>query len=419
MNIFDWLPHQGTQIVFVLFLSFLVGLEREERKGGDERFAFGGVRTYPLIGLLGYALALLSEGALLPQAVGFTVVAAFLLMSYWHKLIASSSAGVTSEMSGLGIYLVGAFVQREMYWVATTLTVVSILLLELKTALESLARRIDPDDILTFTKFLLLSAVILPLLPDAAYTQVQINPFRTWLVVVAVSAVSYASYVLQRLTRGAGGVLLAAALGGAYSSTVTTVALARRSRAEEHPGLFAGAILVASGMMYLRLAALLALFNQPLMQRLDASFLVLGAAAVGAGWLWSRRRETPGTAVAAGGTSKNPLEMSAALLFAALFVTMLFVTHLAVVNLGARGVYTLAAVMGVTDVDPFIMGLTQSAPALTPVSVAAAGILIATASNNLVKGVYAYALGAPRAGRQGLWLLAVLALAGLLPLLWC
>jgi uncharacterized membrane protein (DUF4010 family) len=414
----DWLPAEGTHLLFVLFLSFLVGLEREERKATDDHLAFGGVRTYPLIGLIGYSVALLSGGDLLPQIIGFAVVGGFLLMSYWHKLTSSAYAGVTSEMSGLTTYLVGALVYREQYWIATAVTVASVLLLELKAALETMARRIASNDILTFAKFLLLAAVILPLLPSAPFTEFQINPFKTWLVVVAVSGVSYGSYVLQRLARGQGGVILAAVLGGAYSSTVTTVALARRARQEGRAHLFAGGILIASGMMYLRLAALLALFNRDLMLRLSPSFVVLGLAALAGGFLWSRRAEAASAPAAAPADPKNPLEISAALLFALLFVAMLVATHLAVTYLGNDGVYTLAAVMGVTDVDPFIMGLTQSAPSLTPLGVASAGILIAAASNNLVKGAYAFSLAGGVAGRQSLALLVVLALCGLGPLLW-
>ena len=200
MELTRWLPPEGVKIVLVLFLSFLIGLEREEHKVTAEHYSFGGVRTFPLIGLIGYAISLLSGGQLLPVTLGFAVVGGFLMLSYRHKLDASASAGVTSEMSGLTTYLVGALVYREQYWIATTLSVASMLLLELKVVLESLTKRIAPEEILTFTKFLLLTAVILPVLPNKGFSQFQINPFKTWLVVVAVSTVSYASYVIHRMT---------------------------------------------------------------------------------------------------------------------------------------------------------------------------------------------------------------------------
>jgi uncharacterized membrane protein (DUF4010 family) len=348
--------------------------------------------------------------------LGLVVVAAFLLLSYRHKLASSGLPGITTEMSALTTYLVGALVSYEHFWIATTLSVASALLLELKTALEGLAHRIPPEEILTFTKFLLLTAVVLPILPNRDTGPFQINPSKTWLVVVAVSTVSYGSYVLQRLTKDRGGLLLAAILGGAYSSTVTTVVLAKRAAREEHGRLIPGAILTASGIMYLRLVVLIGVFNRRLMLVLAPSFLALAAVAIGVGWLWSRsdRQEV----VKREFEPKNPLALGTALLFALLFVVMLTGTHLAVLYLGSAGVYTLAAIMGITDVDPFIMGMTQAAGTLTPLPLASSGILIAAASNNVVKGVYAYALSSRAAGIQSLTLLLGLAALGLVPLLW-
>jgi uncharacterized membrane protein (DUF4010 family) len=403
----------------VLFLSFLIGLEREEHKAANGAYSFGGVRTFPLIGLIGYSIALVSGTQLLPLAIGFLVIAAFLLLSYWHKLTCTTTvAGVTTEMSGLATFLVGALVCYGHFWIATTLGVASLLLLDLKVALEKMATSVAPQEILTFSKFLFLTGVILPALPNQEYSQFHINPFKTWLVVVAISAISYASYVLQKVTKGQGGVVLAALLGGAYSSTATTVVMARRAKREHQPHLFAGGILIASGVMYVRLAILLALFNRQLMMLLWEPFLVLALLAVGGGWLWTRRADKSAQALQRESDPKNPLELLTAFLFAALFLAMLIATQLAVTYLGKAGVNTLAVIMGVTDVDPFIMGLTQAAGTLTPLKVAAGAILIAAASNNLVKGIYAFSLADRKTGVQSLLFLAGLAVAGLVPLIW-
>jgi uncharacterized membrane protein (DUF4010 family) len=341
-----------------------------------------------------------------------------LLLSYWHKLSRAEAAGVTSEMSGLATFLVGALVYYGHFWIATALSVASLLLLDLKSALEKLAVRIVPHEILTFAKFLLLTGVILPVLPNQEFTRFHINPFKTWLVVVAVSTISYGSYVLQRLTKGRGGVVLAAFLGGAYSSTVTTVVMARRAAREQHPHLFAGGILIASGVMYLRLISLLVLFNRQLMSFLAPPFLILAGLAVGVGWLWTRRADPTAQPVKREFEPKNPLELLAAFFFAALFLAMLVATQLAVTYLGKAGVNTLAAIMGVTDVDPFILGMTQAAGSLTPLKVAAGAVLIAAASNNLVKGIYAFSLADRKTGAQSLALLTGLGVLGLFPLLW-
>jgi uncharacterized membrane protein (DUF4010 family) len=412
----EWLPPDAVNMVLVLFLSFLIGLEREERKTEADRFAFGGVRTFPLIGLIAYAIALLSGGAVMLQLIGFVVIALFLLLSYSHKVATGGLAGITSEMAGLITYVVGALVFQRYFWIATTIAVVTMLLLQMKGALEGLTRRIAPNDVFTFTKFLVLTAVILPILPNAQFTPFNFNPFKTWLVVVAVSAVSYASYALQRWTEGEGGILLASVLGGAYSSTVTTVVLAKRASGAPHPELFSGGILIASGMMYLRLALLLAIFNKDLMIALTPALVALGALALGAGWLLSRRGGAISRTAVKEPAPANPLELSAALLFALLFLAMLVATQLAIRYLGESGVYSLAAIMGVTDVDPFIMGMTQAAGISTPVRAAASAILIAAASNNAVKGAYAYYFARGQTGRQSLWLLASLAALGLVPL---
>ena len=416
-DLYRLLPPEGVKILLVLFLSFLTGLEREERRTGTGQFSFGGVRTYPLIGLIAYGISLLAGGEILPVTLGFAVVAGFLMLSYRNKL-QSGTAGVTSELSALTTYVAAALVYREQFWIATTLTVASMLLLELKSALEGLTQRIAPDEILTFTKFLLLTAVILPVLPNREFGTFAINPAKAWLVVVAVSTVSYGSYVIQKVTKGQGGVMLAALLGGAYSSTVTTVVLAKRAKRENRPHLFSGVTLVASGMMYLRLAGLVTIFNRSLITILGMPFLVLAGASIACGWLWSRVPDATAGDVEREFEPKNPLELRAALGFAVLFVTMLVATHLVVTYLGKAGVYSLAALMGVTDVDPFIMGMTQAAGSNAPLGVAAAAILIAASSNNLVKGIYSFSLSDRKTGVLSLSLLAALAVAGLTPLLW-
>jgi uncharacterized membrane protein (DUF4010 family) len=411
--VFHLIPIEGAQILLVLFLSFLVGLEREEHKSASEHYAFGGVRTYPLLGLLGYSLALLSNGQLVLPGLGLVVVGAFLWQSYRHKLENSKLAGMTSEVSGLVTYAVGALVFKEQYWIATTITVLSVGLLELKAGLENLSHKIPAEEILTFAKFMLLTAVIIPVVPNHDIGPFGFNPFKTWLVVVAVSTISYASYLLLKFMRGHSGILLSALVGGLYSSTVTTVVLAKRAREQSFPHLYSGSILAACGMMYLRLLVLLAIFNRALFRQLAIPFIALGLFALVGGWLWSRRSDHSTENETENANPRNPLEMKAALLFGVLFIVILAITHYALIYLGARGFYILSAIMGVSDVDPFILGLTQSAGNSTPLTLAATGIIIAAASNNLVKGIYARAFAGSRTGNEALTLLVIFALLGL------
>jgi len=413
-------PPEAVKILIVLVLSFLIGLEREEHKAEGD-YSFGGVRTFPLIGLVGYAVALLSKDQLLLLSISFAVVGAFLLMSYRHKLSASQALaeppGVTTEISGLTTYVLGALVSNGYYWIAGTIAVLSLFLLELKGALEGLSKRLAPHEILTFTKFLLLATVILPTVPNKQFTQFGINPFKTWLLVVAVSGISYGSYVLLAVNRKSEGVLLSAVLGGAYSSTATTVALAKKACHQGAPHLFAGGILVASGLMYFRLILLLMLFNGRLLHMLAVPLLVLGCVAGITGWLWAQLQKQTPAETKGELQPRNPLELRSAFVFAVLFLAVLVISRLVLTHFGNTGMYGLASLIGLIDVDAFILGMTQSAGTLTPGYLAASAILIAVASNNVAKGFYAYAFADRKTGLQSLGLLTGLAAASLIPLL--
>ena len=420
-NLLQMFPAEGVKIVLTLFLCFLIGLEREEHRAAGQpgqRYSFGGVRAFPLIGLIGYSLALLSGPQLMPVTVGFAVIGAFLWLSYRHKMELYKETGVTTELSGLATYMVGALVSRDQFWIATTLAIVSMLLLELKDFLENLATKIPGEEIFTFTKFLLLTCVILPIVPDKNFTPFALNPYKTWLIVVAISGVSYGSYLLEKAAKGAGGIRLAAVLGGAYSSTVTTFAMAKQARNANRPHAYSGAILMASGVMYFRFLALIAFFNMELVKRLFPPFAILGAIGILGGWVWSARPDGKDGEAQVTQWTKNPLEIASAFSLALVFAAFLVITNLAVDHLGSKGIYAMAAITGLAPVDPFIMGLTQTAGKLTPYGLAAGGVVVAAASNNFAKAIIAEVLGGSKTGRESLLLLLSLTALGLVPLLW-
>jgi uncharacterized membrane protein (DUF4010 family) len=412
------LPPEGLKILLTLFLCFLIGLEREEHRALGQRYSFGGVRTFPLIGLIGYALALLSGDQVLPLTFGFGVIGAFLWLSYKHKLETYNEAGVTTEVSGLVTYVIGALVSRDQLWIATTIAVISMLLLELKEFLENLTTKIPAVEILTFTKFLLLTFVILPVLPNREYGPFAVNPFKAWLIVVAISGVSYGSYLLEKLSKGKGGVRLSALLGGLYSSTLTTVVMAKESKTAGTPHAYAGGIVIASGVMYFRFLALIGFFNLQLMDRLLVPFLILGAIGIAGGWAWSYFSDASKEEAKLAHSTKNPLELGSAFLLGLVFLVVLVATNFAVIHLGSEGIYGMAVISGLAPVDPFIMGLTQTAGKMTSMGLAAGGVIVAAASNNFAKAFIALALADRKTGRQSLILMLALTAIGLVPLLW-
>jgi len=405
-------PNVSAQnIALLLGLSFFFGLAYEEFYARRGLRRPGGVRTFPLLALLGAGLYLVEPAYGLAFAAGLAILGAWLYAWYrshvtWERSEAVSATaeeppGPTSEAGGgaglmgpvcnLLAYLIGPTALREPAWITVSLTVSAVLLLGAREPLHQLARRIPFDEIATFGKFLVLTGIVLPLLPDQPVTSLtEITPHQLWLAVVVVSSLSYGSYLVQRYVSPERGVLLTAVLGGLYSSTATTVVLARRAR--EDPGAVGdirAGIVLATALMYLRLLVVLAVFNLGLARALAPPLLGLCAvaAALAAGcYSWRRRRgHATGTAFA---LPHNPLELSAALLFAAMFVVVSLGSTWAKARFGHAGVYSLAAIVGVTDIDPFILSLAQGGVQGMAATVTAVAILIAAASNNLLKATY-------------------------------
>ncbi|BCW93709.1 MAG: hypothetical protein KatS3mg007_1603 [Thermoanaerobaculum sp.] len=409
---------QAWQLLLVLGLAFLLGLEREGRKATAGHYIFGGVRTFPLIGFLGYSVALLAGSQVLPVLLGFLGVAAFLAISYWHKITHVGEAGVTTEVTGLLTYVLGSLVAFGWYWLATALVVLSLLLLELKAGLENLAERIPSSEILTLTKFLLLTAVILPLVPNRSFTEFGINPFRLWLVVVAVSGLSYLSYLIQWRLGERASIASSAILGGIYSSTLATVILARRSRELAGGSSYAAAVVLASSVMYLRVLVLLQLFQPALASALAVPLLGLALVGSALALVWLSRASGRQVQPENPRATVNPLELSTAFLFAGVFLVLTVGTWWVTRLWGDVGVYAFSLLAGAVDVDPYVMSLAQQAGLGVALPTAARAVLLALSGNQLAKGIYALVLGHRPMGRAALGGLVFLSLLGLLPLLW-
>lgn len=413
-ELFSDLPPELVGLVLTLGLSLLVGLERETKRQTEEVGFFGGIRTFPLIGLTGFLLLLIFPESPVPFGGGLLALGALLVVSY-HRSVGEDRMGITTEVSALLTYGVGAAAAAGFYWVAIASGVVAVLLLHEKERLERWAINLPRHEKTTLVRFLLLAGVVLPVVPNRPFTPFDINPFTLWLVVVAVSGVSYLSYLLQLWWGRKRGLLLSAVLGGAYSSTATTVVLARRARrGVVGRWSIVGATVAATGMMYPRLWLLILLFAPRLAAQLTLPFWIAGILCVTAGTVLTARArgEPPDTADPddSRSVSQNPLELSSAFVFGALFLILLVGTRLVSQKFGNIGVLLLGAVMGAADVDPFILGLTQSIGDGLDLSTATFAVLVAAAANNVMKGVYSIAFGTRRTGLPILAALAITAL---------
>ena len=401
------LPPEFFGFVLTLGLSLLIGFEREEH----EPEGIGGVRTFPIIGLGGFLLIAGFPNTAIPFALGLVVMGGLVALTHWHAL-QLGEPGITTETAALLTFTIGGCAAKGLYWISIATGVVTVILLHEKRLLEGLATALPRHEMRTLLRFLLLTAVILPVVPNRDFTPFEVNPFKIWLVVVAVSGVSYISYLLRMWWGEDRGLILAGLLGGAYSSTVTTVVLSRQSKKREPCSVgFAGAIVAATGMMYIRLWILLLLFAAPLAYRLTALFWGLGIAAVIVGSLLARTAKSGNGCKFDPTTDRrdgNPLEITSAFTFAAIFLAILVATKVVAERFGSTGVLVMAAIMGAADVDPFILGLTQTIGTGLDLGVAALAVVIASAVNNLMKGIYAIIFGSVRTGRLSLSLLSFL-----------
>jgi uncharacterized membrane protein (DUF4010 family) len=401
------LPPEFFGFVLTLGLSLLIGFEREEH----EPDGIGGVRTFPIIGLGGFLLIAGFPDTAIPFALGLVVMGGLVALSHWHFL-KLGEPGITTEAAALLTFTIGGCAAKNLYWIAIATGIVAVILLHEKRFLEGLATALPRHEMRTLLRFLLLTAVVLPVVPNRDFTPFEINPFKIWLVVVAVSGVSYVSYLLRLWWGEDRGLMLAGLLGGAYSSTVTTVVLSRQSQKREPCAVgFAGAIIAATGMMYVRLWILLLLFAPPLAHRLTILFWAMGITAVITGALLARSTpsdedcEFDPTVKRRDG---NPLEITSAFTFAGIFLVILVATKIVADRFGDVGVLILAVIMGAADVDPFILGLTQTVGVGLSLETAALAVVIAAAVNNLMKGIYAVIFGTRRTGRLSLAVLGAL-----------
>ena len=311
------------------------------------------------------------------------------------------------------VYVLGPIALTQPPWVAVGVTVATVLVIGTRERMHSFVRLIPQDEVLTAGKFLILVGIILPLVPDTRLiATAPLTPYHIWLAVVAISGLAYLTYLVQRYRPTKGGALLPALLGGAYSSTATTVVLAKRQREarRQRPELSAG-IIAATAIMYLRLAVLVALFSLPLTARLlpALSFLFIA----GAAWAWWEwRKIEPESTEDLAIPAANPLQLTTALIFAALFMAISLVTVWVELIFGQAGILTLAALVGASDIDPFVLNLAQGGAPGMSITALAAAVLIAASANNLAKAVYAIGFGGLAAAGPPAIALTVLALLG-------
>jgi uncharacterized membrane protein (DUF4010 family) len=390
-----------------LALGLMMGLERERRGGTN-----AGLRTFGLVAVAGTATALVAQLAaspwLLPVAVAGLV--AIMVAADYHAGDQNPGPDTTTTVALVLCFLYGAMLWHGQSQIAVALALATTALLYFKTELHEITHKLTRQDIVSVLQFVLITFVVLPVLPDEGYGPYdKLNPQKIWLMVVLTSGLSLAGYATLRLAPQSIGVPLLGVLGGLVSSTATTLVFARQVADDARQRDGAVVIITIANLVVLAriavLAAVLAPAALPLLAPILGAGLLAGAAPPLRGWFAMRSSK------AAAPELDNPVNLRHALLFGAVFAVVLVVSAAFHDKAGSAGVYAVAAISGLADMDAIAIStfnlLTGGELAAAEAAIA---IVIALASNMVFKALLVLTLaGRAAAGRVALSFLAQLA----------
>jgi len=385
-----------------LLIGALVGIEREKRKAEEGDVGTGGLRTFILFALVGAIAGWLSRTLAMPwilvgglAAVALAVVAGYAMETRTRP----GSLGLTTELAAIAVYLLGAMTTLGYRELAVGLAIVTAAVLAYKQPLHGLVSKIGWSDVFAGLRLMIATFIVLPLLPDRAVDPWgALNPHTLWLLVLLISGLSLVGYVATRLLGEHKGTALTGLTGGLVSSTAVTLSFSRQSRdrasAVTGAGL-AGGILLAWCMMFGRVIVEVVVVNMQLVAQLLVPMLAMGlVAAVLGGWYLRQGMQAAAQQTAPGAEEvplTNPFSLTAAAKVAAFFAAVLLVVKIVETECPGGGVYFVAAIAGLTDVDAITLSMAEYAKK-GEATIAVNAIVIAVLTNTLVKCAMVLAL---------------------------
>lgn len=390
------LPPLLSHFLLVVALSFTIGLELHSyRRANNQDLGFGTTRTFTLIGVLGYVLYALDTQTVF-YGGGFIALVIFLAVYYYGRS-GERLYSLISPMLAIATYLLAPILAVFPAWFSILFVVTMLLILGEKSGIRRFSDAFHSAEMVTFSKYLIMTGVVLPLLPDQQVyaPHITITYYQIWLSLLVVSSLSYLSYLSQTYVFKEKGLIFSGLLGGFYSSTATTIVLARRAQTSEPNYRIGNAIILATGMMYLRLLVLIVFLghgDEAKQLMWPFSLLILSSVLV---TIYLSHLNKNGALETKQMMIRHPLEFRTAIVFALLFVLFAAVTKTVLTEYGHSGLSIMSFIVGLTDIDPFILSLMAGDFQVTSTHVIAA-IIIATASNNLMKAGYAMVLGRNR-----------------------
>jgi uncharacterized membrane protein (DUF4010 family) len=406
-----------------LLIGALVGIEREKRKTEEGDVGTGGLRTFVLFALIGAIAGWLSHALATPWILvgGLVAVAMAIVVGYAIEAHTRPGAlGLTTELAAIAVYLLGAMTTLGYRELAVGLAIVTAAVLAYKQPLHGFVAKIGWSDVFAGLRLMIATFIVLPLLPDRAVDPWEaLNPHTLWLLVLLISGLSLVGYVATRLLGAHRGAALTGVTGGLVSSTAVTLSFSRQSRDQATAagtGALAGGILLAWCVMFGRILVEVLVVNPQMLTLLLAPVTAMGLIAAGMGglYLWrglsrQSREPSPGTAEV---PLTNPFSLASAAKVAAFFAFVTLVVKIVQAESPGGGVYIVAALAGLTDVDAITLSMAEFAKH-GDTSVAVRAIIIAALANTLTKCGMVLILAGPPLRRPIALATAAIVAAGL------
>jgi len=390
------------RLAVALAAGFLIGLERGwSDRDEPEGQRIAGIRTFGLISLLGalWSLIYMTTGswAVVLAFLGFCGV---LMVAEWLRSQKQGTYGITTPVAALITFALGAVAALGHLSIAASTAVVVALLLGMKPQLHAWIRKLGEHELFATLKLLLISVVMLPVLPDKGYGPWQaFNPYLIWWMVVLVAGISYCGYFAIRIAGPRRGILLTALSGGLVSSTAVTVTLSRMQRSGgRFEPLYAIGIILASATMFPRVMLWTAVVSPDLLPLLLWPIGIMTLSSLLIGLVAWRGQQQHSADEISDFTPNNPFEIGTALQMGALLAAVMFLAQGLRQWFGDAGIYLLAAISGIGDVDAITLTVARMAESDLMAITAVAAITLAAIINTLTKAGFAAGIGGQRLG---------------------
>lgn len=425
-------------IFLSLLLGALIGAQREMKLQKLNFKDFAGFRTFSFISIFGFIIGFLSfevlENPLLMILTFFgfiilLVVSYFVLAKKYKSYVSE-----TSQVVALLTFLIGILISLNFYYISILLSIIITILLVLGTTLHNFAKKISNNEVFATLKFVIISFVVLPILPNKSYGPLDINYvndillnyfskeiliqfsifnfYKIWLLVVLISGITYVGYILMKILGTKKGIFLTGVLGGLMSSTALTSSFSIESRKNPKLSNYLGiGVIIASSIMFFRIILEVAIVNLNLLSSvLFLSFMGFFGICVSL-YFYFKIKSSDNTIL----ETKSPFTLGPAIKFSLFFVFIIFISKLFTILFGNNGLYIVSFFSGLGDVDAITLTIAEMAKngSITNLT-ASLSIFLAAVSNTIVKGGIAYFLGSQKFSRRIILVFILLIIIGII-----